>query len=36
MFQLFHINPLNTELNLISKSQVTELFCTVFKFCAWY
>ena len=29
-------NPLNTELNLTCKSQLAELFCGVFKFCAWY
>ena len=29
-------NPLNAELNPISKSQLAELFCRVFKFCAWY
>jgi predicted component of viral defense system (DUF524 family) len=27
------INPLNTELNPICKSQLIELFCRVFKFC---
>jgi hypothetical protein len=28
------INPLNSELNASGKSQITELFCGVFKFCA--
>jgi hypothetical protein len=28
------INPLNAELNPICKSQLAELFCRVFKFCA--
>jgi len=30
------INPLNTELNPICKSQLAELFCGVFKFCACF
>jgi hypothetical protein len=30
------LNPLNAELNPICKSQLAELFCGVFKFCAWY
>ena len=30
------INPLSTELNPICKSQLTELFCGVFKFCACF
>jgi len=30
------INALNTKLNPIRKSQLAELFCEVFKFCAWF
>ena len=30
------INPLNAELNPVCKSQLTEFFCGVFKFCAWH
>ena len=30
------INPLSTELNPNWNSQLTEFFCGVFKFCAWY
>ena len=30
----FFFNPLNAELNAICKSQLAELFCGVFKFCA--
>ena len=30
------INPLNAELNPICKSQLAELFCGVFKFCACF
>jgi hypothetical protein len=29
-------NPLNAELNPICKSQLAELFCRVFKFCACF
>ena len=35
-FFMLPFNPLNTELNPICKSQLTELFCRVFKFCAWF
>jgi hypothetical protein len=28
------VNPLNAELNPSCKSQIIELFCRVFKFCA--
>ena len=30
------LNPLNAELNPICKSQLAELFCVVFKFCACF
>ena len=30
------LNPLTTELNPNCKSQLTEFFCGLFKFCAWY
>jgi len=32
----FPVNPLNTELNPICKSQLAQFFCWLFKFCAWY
>jgi hypothetical protein len=31
-----NFNPLNAELNTICKSQLAELFCAVFKFCACF
>ena len=31
-----NINPLNTELNPICMSQLAELFCGIFKFCACF
>jgi hypothetical protein len=33
-FDVERFNPLNAELNPICKSQLAELFCGVFKFCA--
>jgi len=32
----YMFKPLNAELNPNCKSQLAELFCGVFKFCAWY
>ena len=31
-----YLNPLNAKLNPNSKSQLAELFCGVFEFCAWF
>ena len=32
----FKVNPLNAKLNPICKSQLNELFCGIFKFCACF